>query len=72
MLHKWYQAMETAKRVIRVTFLDFRKTFDLIDHNWLLKNFVDIGVRPGVIGWYASYLSERSQTALYQGYNQNG
>ncbi len=67
MLHKWYQAMETSKRVIRVTFLDFRKAFDLIDHNRQLKNFVDIGVRPGVIGWYASYLSERSQIALYQG-----
>ncbi len=67
MLHKWYQAMETSKRVIRVTFLDFRKAFDLIDHNRLLENFVDIGMRPGVIGWYASYLSERSQIALYQG-----
>ena len=67
MLHKWYQSMETSKRVNRVTFLDFRKSFDLIDHNRLLKNFVDIGVRPGVIGWYASYLSERSQITLYQG-----
>ncbi len=63
-LHKWYQAMETSKRVIRVTFLDFRKAFDLIDHNRLLENFVGIRVRPGVIGWYASYLSERSQIAL--------
>ena len=41
MLHKWYQAMETSKRIIRVTFLDFRKAFDLIDHNQLLKNDVD-------------------------------
>ncbi len=66
MLHKWYQAMETAKRVIRVTFLDFRNAFDLIDHNRLLKNFVDIGVRPGVIGWYASHLSERFQTGMIE------
>ena len=67
MLHKWYQAMETSKRIIRVTFLDFRKAFDLIDHNQLLRNFDDIGVRPGVIGWYASYLNKRSQIALYRG-----
>ena len=59
--------MKTSKRVIIVTFLDFRKAFDLIDHNRLLNNFIDIGVRPGVIGWYASYLSERSRIALYQG-----
>ena len=67
MLHQWYQAMETSKRIIRVTFLDFRKAFDLIDHNQLLKNFDDIGVRPGVISWYASYLNKRSQIALYRG-----
>ena len=67
MVRKWYQAMETSERIIRVTFLDFRKAFDLIDHNELLKNFDDIGVRPGVIGWYASYLNKRSQIALYRG-----
>ena len=27
MLDKWYQAMETSKRVIRVTFLDLKKNF---------------------------------------------
>ena len=67
MVRKWYQAMETSKRITGVTFLDFRKAFDLIDHNQLLKNFDDIGVRLGVIGWYASYLNKRSQIALYRG-----
>jgi hypothetical protein len=49
-LHKWYLAMENNKKIVRITFLDFRKAFDLIDHNRLLQNFNDIGIRPGLIG----------------------
>jgi hypothetical protein len=47
-LHKWYLAMENNKRIVRITFLVFRKAFDLIDHNRLLQNFNDIGIRPGL------------------------
>ena len=34
-------------KFVRITFLDFRKAFDLIDHNRLLQNFNGIGVRQG-------------------------
>ena len=30
--------MDEMQRVIRIVFLDFRKAFDLIDHNKLLEN----------------------------------
>ena len=33
-------------KVIGIIFLDFRKAFDLIDHNVLLENCCKIGVRP--------------------------
>ena len=55
-LHKWNLAMENTRKIVRITFLDFRKSFDLIDHNRLLQNFNDITVLPGLIGWFASYL----------------
>ena len=45
--------------------MDFRKAFDLIDHNILLDNCCKIGVRPGLIGWLASYLSERRQATRF-------
>ena len=35
LLHKWNQVLKTADRVIRIIFFDFRKAFDLIDHNVL-------------------------------------
>jgi hypothetical protein len=66
-LHKWYLAMENNKKIVRITFLDFRKAFDLIDHNRLLQNFNDIGIRPGLIGWFASYLQGRSQITSHHG-----
>ena len=63
--HRWNKALELPQRVIRIVFLDFRKAFDLIDHNILLDNCCKIGVRPGLIGWLASYLSKRRQVTRF-------
>jgi hypothetical protein len=64
--------MENNKKIVRITFLDFRKAFDLIDHNRLLQNFNDIGIRPGLIVCivftrFASYLQGRSQITSHHG-----
>ena len=50
-----------------IVFLDFKKAFDMIDHNKLLRNCVDIGVRAPLVGWLASYLHERKQITKYEG-----
>ena len=42
--HNWYKNMGSTGKVVRVSLLDFRKTCDLINHNELLENFVNIGV----------------------------
>ena len=55
--------MESPQRIVRITFLDFRKAFDLINHNLLLENFMQIGV----VGWFASYLYNRSQVTSFHG-----
>ena len=60
LLHNWHKLMDERHRVIRIVFLDFRKAFDLIDHNKLLENMRSMGVRPALIKWFASYLNERS------------
>ena len=65
LLHKWNKALDLSQRVIRIVFLDFRKAFDLIDHNVLLDNCCKIGVRPGLIGWLGSYLSKRMQVTRF-------
>jgi hypothetical protein len=58
---------ESPKKIVRIMFLDFRKAFDLINHNVLLENFMQIAVRPAVVGWFASYLYNRSQVTSFQG-----
>ena len=45
------------QRVIRIVFLDFHKAFDLIDHNKLLENMKEMGVRSVLIRWFALYLN---------------
>ena len=52
--------MNEMQRVIRIVFPDFRKAFDLIDHNKLLENIKEMVVRSVLIRWFASYLNERS------------
>ena len=44
-----------------LVFIDFRKAFDVIDHELLLKNLSMFGVRPSSVTWFKSYLSERKQ-----------
>ena len=63
LLHKWNKALDLSQRVIRIVFLDFRKAFDLIDHNVLLDNCCK--VRPGLISWLGSYLSKRMQVTRF-------
>jgi hypothetical protein len=48
--------MENTGKIVRISFLDFRKAYDLINHNILLGHFMNIGVRPSLIRWFATYL----------------
>ena len=64
--HKRHLAMHTPGKVIRIVFLDFRKAFDLIDHNKRLETFIIVGVRPALVGWFASYVHGRSQITSFQ------
>ncbi len=58
-------ALDTPGFVIRIMFLDFRKAYDLIDHNILLENCCKIGIRPALVTWLASYLSGRTQVTKF-------
>ena len=56
--------MDEMQRVIRIVFIDFRKAFDLIDHNKLSQNIKEMIVRSVLIRWFASYLNERSHSLV--------
>ena len=44
-----------------LVFIDFRKAFDVIDHELLLKKLSIYGVCPSSVTWFKSHLSEKKQ-----------
>ena len=47
--------------VTGLDFIDFRKAFDVIDHELLLKKLSIYGATPSSVAWFKSHLSERKQ-----------
>ncbi len=64
--HNWYSAMENQGNVVRIIFLDFRKAFDLIDHNKLLQNFEKLGVRPALLDQHCQITSYKSRKHIFR------
>jgi phage-related holin len=58
LVHKWHTVLDTPGFVIRILFLDFRKAYDLIDHNILLENCCKIGINSPCTGHVACFISE--------------
>ena len=48
--------------MVGALFIDFRKAFDLVDHNILLRKLSLYKCTPSVLNWFKSYLSNRQQT----------
>ena len=62
-----YQNLEKRNTSVVVAFTDFRKAFDLVDHNVLIIKAIRIGLEPSLVRWLADFLSERHQMVRYQG-----
>ena len=52
---------------LALTFDDFRKAFDLVDHTFLINKDIDLGLYPDLIAWLADLLTGHQQAVLYQG-----
>lgn len=57
------QILENMKNdeVTGLVFIDFRKAFDVIDHELLLKKLSIYGATPSSVAWFKSYLPEGKQ-----------
>ena len=60
-LHHWLEATDGSGSHVRVALLDYKKAFDLVDHNLLIAKLYSIGVKPTVVNWICDYLRNRSQ-----------
>jgi hypothetical protein len=49
MLHRWLENTDGTGLRVRVTLLDYRKAFDLVNHNILIAKHFSRGFKPTVV-----------------------
>jgi len=60
-LHTWMTALDSHGSGVRSVFVDFRKAFDLVDHNILFTKLLKYNIPNFLLLWFASYLTNRQQ-----------
>ena len=53
---------------VDVAVLDFAKAFDKVPHQRLIKKLEYYNLNPKVVGWIKSFLSDRTQRVVVDGY----
>ena len=66
MLHSVLAGPESGQYFVRIFFADFKKGFDLVDHNVLIGELVKIGVHPAIHQWIRDFLTNREQCIQIQ------
>ena len=70
MLDKLHNALEKGDYAIGI-FIDFRKTFDTVDHSILLQKLYHYGIRGLAYDWFCDYLKNRTQLVSYHNIQSN-
>ena len=60
MISKWLESINKGS-LIGAVMIDFKKAFDLVDHNVLLKKLKHYKLSDEALMWFASYLGKRKQ-----------
>ena len=67
MYNTWIEQMEEGK-LVGIMMIDQSAAFDLCDHFLLVQKLKLLGVEEASACWMESYLSQRSQSTLVDGY----
>lgn len=60
MVDSWLNALDKGK-LVGVLFIDFKKAFDLVDHEILLSKLKLYGLSEETYAWFKTYLTQRRQ-----------
>ena len=66
-LTKYINSKTDLSRPTLVTFIDFRKAFDCVQHPVLVDKLAGLEIDRGSLDWFRSYLSNRKQKVLANG-----
>ena len=61
MAHHWSQATDGTGAAVRVVLFDYRKAFDFIDHQLLVRKIYSLDIPCGVARWVADFLAHCNQ-----------
>ena len=61
MLHKWNCDTDGNSATVRIVLFDFKKAFDLIDHDILIQKLVSYEIPNNVVNWIIYFLLNRKQ-----------
>jgi hypothetical protein len=61
LIHEWLLSSESKQPITRILLLDFKKAFDLVDHNIIVDKIAAIDTPPFLSNWLKSFLSDRKQ-----------
>lgn len=57
MSNNWLAETDGTGSTVRVALLDYRKAFDLVDHNLLIAKLPSYEIKPTVVNWIVDFLS---------------
>lgn len=66
-----FESMDRGIQVDSV-YTDFRKAFDRVDHTMLLRKLAYNGIRGNLLRWFQSYVTNRSQKVVINGFASEG
>ena len=64
------EAFNENKFVVAI-FLDYKKAFDLVNHDILIKKLYKMGIRGSCLNWFRSYLSNRQMKTMVNNHLSN-
>ena len=67
MFNHWLHATDGTGATVRTALFDFRKTFDLVDHQILISKLFSLGVKPTTVNCIIDFLRNRQQRVKLNG-----
>ena len=64
--HCWHQLLSSHRQVAAV-FIDVKKAFDSVPHNYLISSLADVGICGPLLRWLSDYLIGRQQRVVLDG-----